>query len=35
MTATVLAEQVTVTRRGNTLILSDGVNPDVSVRIGR
>ena len=34
MNALVLAEQVTVTRRGNTLVLSDGVNPDVSVRIG-
>jgi hypothetical protein len=30
---TLLAEQVTVTRRGRYLVLSDGVNPDVAVRI--
>ncbi|MCO5299796.1 MAG: hypothetical protein M9886_07560 [Candidatus Nanopelagicales bacterium] len=33
MTA-VMAEQVTVVRRGKTLVLSDGINPDVTVRIG-
>jgi hypothetical protein len=33
VTATVLAEWQTITRRGKTLVLSDGVNPDVKVRM--
>lgn len=32
--AAILADEVRVSRRGRSLVLSDGVNPDVTVRIG-